>query len=446
MASARSVLGRYALSLLFFASALGPVAAQDNILLIIADDVGVDRVAVYGAHPDPGRTPNIDLLATRGVLFRNVWSNPTCSPSRAMMLTGRYGFRTGIGEIIRDGSSVDPGLSLAEFSLPELLSPTYSTVVLGKWHLANNFTQGSTHPLDSGFDHHAGSLFNLRNSQPGGPGPDGVYYDWDKSVDGVVRPETTYATTDTVDDTLRAMCSLPEPWFIWLAFNAPHPPFHKPPAHLHSFDLPLPPDDSRVEHMKAMTEAMDTEIGRLLAHVDYSETAILFLGDNGTAGGATSAPNDPAHAKSTLYQGGVHVPLIIAGAQVARPGTECSALVDLTDIYATVSDLAGYGGQARDGVSVLPYLSDPERPSIRDFAYAELFAPNGAYPHDSFERTIRDERYKLIDRRLLHEREFYDLLQDPLETDDLLRAGLSPGQAAALRALELKLTRLWNTR
>lgn len=446
MARGRACVGRRVLALVATISMVTPSVAQDNILMIIADDIGVDRVGVYDAHPSPGRTPNIDLLAAQGVLFRNAWSNPTCSPSRALLLTGRYGFRTGIGEIIRENSTDDPGLSLAELSLPDLLAPTYTTAALGKWHLGNSYSQGPSHPLDSGFDYHAGSIHNLRNSQPGGPGPGGVYFDFDKGVNGTIRRSTTYATTDTVDDAVRAMQSLPEPWFIWLAFNAPHPPFHKPPAHLHTYSLPAPPSESRVAHMKAMTQAMDTEMGRMLSHVDYSETTIIFLGDNGTASGATSAPYDSNHAKSTLYQGGVHVPLIIAGSRVTQAGSECPALVSLTDMYATISEIAGYGGRARDGVSVLPYLSDPDMPSIRDFLYAELFAPNGPHPYDSFERAIRDERYKLIDRRLLHEREFYDLLLDPLETNDLFLVGLSPAEAVALNELEHKLTRLWNTR
>ena len=78
----------------------GAAGAQENVLVLIADDVGVDRVGCYGEHPAPGDTPNIDRLAGNGVLFRNAWSSPLCSPTRAGVLTGRYGFRTGIGTII----------------------------------------------------------------------------------------------------------------------------------------------------------------------------------------------------------------------------------------------------------------------------------------------------------------------------------------------------------
>ena len=74
-----------------------PLFAPDNVLLLIADDLGVDRIGAYAEHPDPGLTPNIDRLAERGVLFRNCWSNPYCSATRATIWTGRYCFRTGVG-------------------------------------------------------------------------------------------------------------------------------------------------------------------------------------------------------------------------------------------------------------------------------------------------------------------------------------------------------------
>ena len=273
-----------------------------------------------------------------------------------------------------------------------------------------------------------------------------AYWDWDKYVDGEVAREDTYATTDSVDETLRAMEELAEPWFIWLAFNAPHRPFHAPPKHLHSFDLKGPPERSPVAHMKAMTEAMDTEIGRLLESVDTTRTTVIFIGDNGTTGEATDAPFDPAHAKGTLYEGGVHVPLIVAGSRVTRPGTECAALVCATDIFPTVRDIAGLGDVARDGVSILPYLSDPDLPSLRDYLYAEIFRPNGPPPHERFRRAIRGARYKLIDRprhpSKAPAQELFDLEEDPLEKNNLLTGELTAEQAAALADFEAELERL----
>lgn len=421
----------------------GTADAQENVLLILADDLGVDRVAAYGAHPDPGNTPNIDSLAERGVLFRRAWSYPVCSPTRATIMTGRYGFRTGIGMLIRESSDSVVGLSLEEQTLPEVIAPSYSSAVLGKWHLANNFTQGVTHPLDSGFDYHAGSMFNLQGQSSAN---EQNYFDWQKNVNGVIENSTTYATTDTVDDALRAMETLPEPWFIYLPFNAPHKPFHAPPDHLHSFDLSGNPDNSPVVHMMAMTEAMDTEIGRLMAGVDESNTTVIFLGDNGTSESATTAPFDPEHAKGTLYEGGINVPFIVVSPRVSEPGSECDALVCATDIFPTVREIAGLGGGSRDGVSLLPYLADPSRQSIRPYIYSEIFGPNGSTSYNRLRRAIRNGRYKLIDRRTDLEREFYDLETDPFELNDLLQGDMTLEQATALCELETALVRLWNTR
>jgi len=91
-----------------FVGAQSPSLVRPNIVLILADDMGVDLIGAYGESADPACTPNLDLLADEGLLFRNAWSNPTCSPSRAQVLTGRYGFRTGIGDAITGPQELNP--------------------------------------------------------------------------------------------------------------------------------------------------------------------------------------------------------------------------------------------------------------------------------------------------------------------------------------------------
>ncbi|MFT4541946.1 MAG: arylsulfatase A-like enzyme [Planctomycetota bacterium] len=299
------------LSYLLFASV--HAAGQGSVLCIVADDVGIDRIAAYGGtalglHPDPGKTPQIDRLASRGVMFRNAWSSPVCSVARAAMLTGRFGFRTGVGDNI-DVGHLGTAIQASEVCLPEILKlgtgGAYTSVGIGKWHLGTSL-DGNAHPLSVGFDAH----FGLKR----GFGQ-GNYYRWRKLVNGTSYPTFRYATTDSVDDALRAFEASTGPAFVWLSFNAPHRPFHRPPSRLHSFALSGPPDDTPVDHMKAMVEAMDTEIGRLLSslpagHAD--ELTVIFIGDNGTSPYATDAPFSPDHAKGTLFEGGIRVPLIIA--------------------------------------------------------------------------------------------------------------------------------------
>ena len=338
----------------------GTVRAQGpNILLVVGDDIGVDRVGAYREHRNPGRTPTLDWIASHGVMFRNAWSNPLCSPARAALMTGRYSYRTGVGMNLTSFSD-ETGLSLDETTLPEIL-PAYSTAALGKWHLGS----GHLHPNQSGFSHFAGSLRNLDRIGIGNE-----YYKWTKLTDGLLQIRNEYATTDTADETIEAIETLPQPWFVYCAFNAPNEPYHYPPSNLHGYALSGEPWKNPPLFARAMTEAMDSELARILQSVPPN-TWVIFVGDNGTANEATDGGTPPSHSKGTVYEGGVNVPLIITGPGVV-PG-ECRALVNTTDLFATIADLAGVPSSAEDSVSLLPYLSDPKLPSLREWVFAESF-------------------------------------------------------------------------
>jgi arylsulfatase A-like enzyme len=439
-------MGAIRLASLVLAAAAGALVAPAsadpprNILLLIADDMGVDRVGAYAEHPDPGRTPVIDSLAANGVLFRNAWSNPVCSPSRAALLTGRHCFRTGFG--FGTNWFITPTeLSPNEVTLPDVLPPAYTSLALGKWHLGSKKVSGALHPNLCGFDHFKGSMTVLAG------GPTDNYFNWPKISDGVSSQSTKYVTTEGVDDALAFIHGTPEPWFVWLSFHSPHGPFHKPPAHLHTYSLPPLIDDSTTPiHMKAMAEAMDTEIGRLLQGMPpavRANTVVVFVADNGTDKVATTAPFSPAHAKGTLYEGGINVPLIVSGPGVAS-GAECGAIVNTTDLFATIAEIAGAAPvTAEDSISLVPYFSNPALPSLRSHAYSEFFSPNdfGAYTFRL--RAVRDQRYKLMysydHSTTPNVRELYDLQADPFELQNLLAGRLTAEQQTALAALEAQL-------
>ncbi|MFT5050475.1 MAG: arylsulfatase B [Chlamydiales bacterium] len=438
---------------LVFAALVAPVAAlasgvdqvRPNILMIVADDVGVDRIGAYGEHPDAGQTPSIDRLAARGILFRNAWSNPSCSPTRAAILTGRHGFRTGIGKPIAASVLAGSfrGLRLSETTLPEMLGAGYQSIALGKWHLSTE-SDGLDHPQRSGFQSYAGAMRNLFGDADVGIGDERFdYFRWQKTTDGNTVISETYTTTDTVNDALAAVDTLVEPWFIYLAFNASHKPLHVPPDHLHGFDLSGVPLANPVPHMKAMTEAMDREIGRLLAGVDFQDTTVMFLGDNGTGGFAMDAPFDPTQGKGSLYESGINVPFIIAGSGVAQAGRECAALVGVTDLFATMGELAGQPTDtARDSVSLVPYMLDPGRHSQRKYVYSEKFRPNGLGPYTAHIQAVRGRRYKLIWRPLGGTPQFFDLDMDPFEQNDLMLQRRTPAEQRALVELKAALIRL----
>ena len=399
-----------------------PALARDNLLVIVADDVGIDGIGVYSSddlygHPgeggSPGPTPNIDTLASEGILFRNAYANPVCSPTRAAMLTGRHGFRTGIG------SPEGAVLALDETTVAELLSATHRAAAFGKWHLGP--ARDAEHPIESGFEYYAGSL---------GGGVDD-YRSWSKvtsssTTNAVTQREfTTYATIDAADEAIAKISEFgDEQWFVWLAFNAAHTPFHVPPDDLITMTVDDASDDET--KFRAAVEAMDHEIGRVLASIPaevLSDTTVVFIGDNGSPRASVEPPFDGTRAKGSVYEGGINVPLIVRSPKVdpSHEGTESLALVGAVDVFATLLDLAGATSIAEDSVSWVPYLEDPERATLtrREWVYAERFEPNGQGPYDDHRRAIRDGEYKVIWRDGVYEGMFR-VVSDPFELTNLL--------------------------
>ncbi len=442
-----------------------PEPPPANVLLVVLDDVGVDKIPSYGAHPDQPVLPVIDGLAARGVRFAQVWAHPVCSPTRAAILTGRHARRTGVGGTV-DSTNNDYLLPQEEVLLPEALrrSPwAWETALLGKWHLDDDNTLAwPDRVFAQGFDHFRGTRGNLTIA-PVVPADDVVYgYDYYELFDGDALAMTTaYPTTATVDDALALIPTLSEPWLVVLALHAPHKPFHDPPAPLLNTPLPLAPEPW--QQFNAALEAADTELGRLLDALDPSRTTVFVLGDNGTPTEAIRPPFDPARDKGTLFEGGIRVPLVVAGPQVAA-GATSDALVSDTDLFATVLDLAGvrasevvwedgapptwFGpGDGRtgpvpiDGLSLLPQLVDPATPGPRAQLFTERFMSNGGPPYTwRDQHAVRDERYKVVLDPLNGEVSAFALAPGALdEGEDLLLSAPSDAVLAELVRLTVAL-------
>ena len=431
------------LSLISLCSQAAALSPTSNILLLIADDFGVDVASFYpvGSRqqttPPPPPMPNLKVLAKQGVIFNSVWASPWCSPTRAQILTGRYNFRTGIG---RANGDSEPPLQTSEVTLPEVFTAAfgdlYAGANLGKWHLSS----GENDPAVHGWPHYAGGHPNLGHLDS--------YFSWPKTVDGVTSTSTVYATTDTVDETLKVIAQAKadgKRYFAWTAFNAPHDPWHEPPAALHP-KTPLPPTGATNRaKFEAMVEAMDTEIGRLLRNVSLADTTVIFIGDNGTQGSVIAAPYPKTKGKATMYEGGVRVPLLIAGAGVVSPNRRVSALVSAVDLFPTILELAGAPLRKHppnDGVSLIAYLQARPHPARRSWVYSEQFTT--AFDR-SWQRAMRTGRYKLIER-FDGSREFYDLSNDVFEATNLLLGTLSSGQRSALSQLDRRIDTLLATR
>ncbi len=422
------ILLRAILTCLLGIGCVSAEAAAKNILLIIADDVGADASSLYNATNNGAKlppTPNIASLVTNGVVFANAYANPVCSPTRACILTGRYAFRTGIGDAITGAGG--PQLSAAEFTLPEAINASglgYHLAQFGKWHLA----AAPNSPLNvGGWTNFAGVLAGAVSS----------YTNWSKTVNGTTTANyTNYATTDLVNDAVAWIQARgTNPWLAWVAFNSAHTPLHKPSASLAphyasltgtQFDINNNPEN----YFDAMIEAMDTEIGRLLAAVDRSQTHIIFLGDNGSTPNTLQPPYPAGRGKSTLYEGGIKVPMIISGPAVVNPNRTNTTLVHAVDLFATLLELAGTSvsavvpaGVAIDSQSIGPALQGATDSARR--VYVDLFGVNLLTGQDG--RCLRDARYKLIQLNSGTEG-FYDLQNDPYEGTNLLSGALSAEQ------------------
>ena len=399
--------------------------AQDNVLIVMIDDVGVDQIGAYAEGTTPPPTPTIDGLASNGVLFRNAWSNPMCSPTRSCFLTGRHSIRTGVGHVL-------PGneLGLIEITIPEQLdlrNSGYAHAAVGKWHVST----GPTAPNDAGWGHFAGDLTGLND-----------YYNWQRTVNGVTATSTIYATTQMVDDALSWIQTQSGPWVCLLALQAAHSPYHAPPSNLHTQNLAgLDPATTPLPFFKAMIEALDSEVGRLLAGLgpEATNTNVIFCSDNGTPSTLVTPPFTTG--KGSPFEGGINVPLIVSGPTVASPNREEAALTHTVDLFSTVLELAGVEPEPPfvdlDGVSLVPYLTTPGTPPLKQFVYSELF-DSQAIDFSS----IRNQQFKLIQYRFGETPVmlFYDLLADPFETANLLTSPLTPIQQTNFDALFQGLT------
>lgn len=376
-----------------------------NILLVVLDDVGAERVEAYGSPYQAPKTETLSALARDGVLFTRAWSNPLCSPTRATLLTGRYSRRTRIGRIV-DSWNDEPELELSEVTLPELLARApapYTSAAAGKWHLGS-LRSGPEHPLRQGFSSFEGPMGNLRDTYAGQRSEEWGYFRYMKNENGRVREATSYVTTETADDAIEQLSTLREPWLVYLAFNAAHFPLHTPPEGL---GLPgvsdTSPDPDRYD---SALVALDRELGRVIASIPDDKrdhTYIFVVADNGTPEFAIRPPLDPEQAKGSLMELGVHVPLLVTGPGVPA-GQRSSALVNTVDVFATAAQIAGVPAdllpEGVDGISFLPSLRDPKAPSARRLLFAEKFDHNGPGPYERVTVAVSDERFKLlVDRK-----------------------------------------------
>ncbi len=395
---------------------------ETNILLIIADDLGHDPINGFTEGSIKANTPNLDKLISEGLVFNNFWTNSVCSPTRASILTGKYGYRTGV-------RSQSDAISASETSLQSFINQStsnkYATAIVGKWHLSGG--NSSFNPESMGIDYYAGLI--------SGAVPD--YYAWNLTEDGITTTENEYVTTKFTNLAIDWVADQSKPWFLWLAYNAPHTPFHAPPQEMHSQGS-LAADQASIDadptkYYIASIEAMDFQMGRLLNSLDETtreNTVVVFMGDNGSPARVSQSPYGRGRSKGSMYQGGINSPLIISGKGINRTGTD-HALLNSTDLFATIAAMTGVSNTDQFDSKDFSSLFTTEDDQLREFTYAEY------YDGTSDEWTIRNAQYKLI-RNTDSSIELYKLTTDPYENDNLMLNTLSIEAQTAKNLLEAK--------
>lgn len=382
-----------------------------NILLVIADDLGLDASVQYSISAEQPITPTLNQLANNGLVFDNAWSSPTCTPTRAGILTGKYGSHTGMLEV---GDVLSENETSLQSYIHQHLTNKYSDAVIGKWHVGPE-RNGLDHPESLGVSHYAGIISG------GVPS----YNNWNLVTNGVSTQETKYVTSKLVDLAIDWTGEQDKPWFLWLAFNAPHTPFHLPPSQLHNRQLSGTAQDIQSNPMPyyfAAIESMDTEIGRLLDSLDQEtrdNTIIIFMGDNGTPRQVSQFPYAEDQAKGSLYQGGINIPFMISGPGVNRVGERESGLINTLDLFSTIASLTGVNvDEVNDSISI-NYLLSEAQPSKRLYQFSERRIDTGE------EWTISDGDYKLIETESGLQ-ELYQLSNDPYENSELILLDSAP--------------------
>jgi arylsulfatase B len=388
-------------------------SSTPNIIFIIVDDMGWD---VFGNYPGisgtKATTPTLDSLARNGITFTNFWVNPICAPTRAAILTGKYAFRNGVGGVqTPQTATLQSSETIIQKYINDKTANKYATALIGKWHV-NSGTQLNA-PENFGVGYYAGIFVGAVSD----------YNNWTQTSGGSQQNVTTYTTTHFVNQSTTWIKQQNKPFFLWLAFNAPHTPFHRPPLNLIS-DQTLSNSTAAINanqytYYLASIEAMDREIARLIASLTTAQkenTIFVFMGDNGTPTQVAQTPYITNGVKGTLFQGGINTPLIVSGKNITRKNVVESALIQAPDLFTTFADIAGAGSaNYQDGISIKPLFTEANAQK-RTYTYTEQFG-NTSTTNDGY--AIRNENYKLI--HLQNGTEYlYKISTDPFEQTNLL--------------------------
>lgn len=391
-----------------------------NVIVILADDLGRGEYSAFGTKDI--RTPNIDRLCRQGMTFDNFYANScVCSPSRAALLTGCYPDRVGVPGVIRHNAEDSWGyLSASATLLPQVLRRAdYHSAIVGKWHLG---LRSPNTPTERGFDFFHGFLGDMMGDYwthlRGG-------HNFMRRNLEVIDPRghATDLFTDWACAYLDQRAKTAKPFFLYLAYNAPHDPIQPPPEWLAKVRAREPGISDKRAKLVGLIEHLDSGIGRVLGALDRlhlaDDTLVVFTSDNGGSldFGANNGPW--RSGKAHMYEGGLRVPGVACWPGKIKPGSHTRRTTLTMDIFATLCDAGGVKPPPDiDGVSFLPTLLGHSQPEAARDYYFTRREGGPTYGGKTIEAFTRGD-WKLLQDSPFAPLELYNLRLDPLETTDL---------------------------
>ncbi len=394
-------------------------AAKPNVLVILVDDLGYGDLSCYGATDL--QSPHIDRLIGSGMRFENFYANcPVCSPTRAALLSGRYPDLVGVPGVIRTHARDNWGrLWPNAVLLPTMLKRAgYHTALVGKWHLG---LTSPDQPNERGFDHFHGFLGDMMDD----------YYthrrhgiNYMRRQNAEIDPEghATDLFTQWAIEYLRERAKSRQPFFLYLAYNAPHTPIQPPDEWLEMVRQRQPGISDRRAKLVALIEHLDAGIGQVLTALRDTglddETLVIFTSDNGGQLDAGSTNGLFRGGKQDIYEGGIRVPMCAVWPGRIEPGSRSDRVALTMDIFPTTCAAAGARvAHEIDGVSFLPTLLGATQPDEDRFLFW-VRREGGRYGGRAY-YAARCGDLKLVQNSPFEPMELYDLAADPREEKPL---------------------------
>ncbi|MDB4731333.1 sulfatase-like hydrolase/transferase [Planctomicrobium sp.] len=430
------------LALTFLLNSIACLAnAQElpNILVILVDDLGYGDLSSYGAQDL--KSPYIDQLLAEGMKFTEFYANcPVCSPTRAALLTGRYQDMVGVPGVIRThpennwGNLVDDAVML-----PAVLKPHgYRTACIGKWHLG---LEKPDRPQDRGFDLFQGYLGDMMDDYYNHRRHGINYMRWgDKEVDP--KGHATDLFTAWSCDYIKSRKGEENPFFMYLAYNAPHTPIQPPEEWVEKVKARESGISDQRAMLVALIEHMDDGIGQVLKCLDETgqaeNTLVIFSSDNGGQLNVGANNGNLRDGKQSMYEGGIKVPFGIRYPGKIKAGSESNFRAMSMDIFPTIFDAINVQrlkDSELDGRSFWKTCQGEQQTELREHWFFRRREGGNRYAGKTIEAVRRGD-WKLLQNSPFEPLELYNLKNDPLEENELSKKApkIFNELSAALRA------------